>query len=401
MDLRTGYPYWLIKNGLVATYPPLAQDVQCDVAVIGAGVTGALLAQLLSEAGLNCVVLDSRDAANGSTVASTSLLQYEIDTELSPLIERIGEAHAVRAYQLGLEAIDRIRELVTRTPNDCEFEFRDSFYFASRRSHRKRIQREFECRKKHGFDVDFWNAEEIERDFPFTFAAAIRSRGDAIIDSYLFTHGLLKLAINQGASIYDRTCVTGFDRETEGFQIRTDRGPVVRARRLILATGYESQSFLNRRYGTLHSTFAAISEPMDPLPDWPGHALLWESDRPYFYLRTTPDNRVIIGGEDTHFSNDHRSNARLARKTARLVHRFESLFPGHPFEVAYQWAGTFGESDDGLAMIGEPPECPGVSFAIGFGGNGITMSVIAARILTDACLGRPNSDAAIYRFDRV
>ncbi len=400
MDLRTGQPFWLAKNGFLNAYPALNSAEHCDVAIIGAGITGALISNALSEAGLNCVVLDQRDAGTGSTVASTALLQYEIDTELSQLIERIGEEKAVRAYRLGLEAIDRIEDITRQLPTSCEFERRDSFYFASRNSHKKPLLREYECRKTHGFDVEYLNAKQVAERFPFAAPAGIVSRGDAVIDVFQFTHELLKSAQKRGARIYDRTKVEKFDRDGDRFQLKTDRGLPVTAGKLIMATGYESKEYLKRYRGTLHSTFAAISEPMDPMPNWPNHCLIWETARPYFYLRTAPDHRILIGGEDTPHSSDHRSESLLARKTARLVNQFEALFPGSRFEVAYNWAGTFGESEDGLACIGEPPEWPGVCFAVGFGGNGITMSVIAAKILTDHCLGRPNPDADIYRFDR-
>jgi glycine/D-amino acid oxidase-like deaminating enzyme len=90
----------------------------------------------------------------------------------------------------------------------------------------------------------------------------------------------------------------------------------------------------------------------------------------------------------------------LKRKTAWLVRRFGAMFPGAEFEAAYAWAGTFGETKDGLAYIGPNPEWPNAYFALGYGGNGITMSVVAARLITDHYLGRENPDAEIFRFGR-
>src|SRR6187402_3371186 len=111
MDLRSGHPYWLVRNGLLEAYPPLTQDAQCDVLVVGAGISGALVGFHLAEAGFSTVVLDRRDVAWGSTSASTALLQYEIDTPLRELIPRLGTDHAVRAYQACRDAIDKLRQL--------------------------------------------------------------------------------------------------------------------------------------------------------------------------------------------------------------------------------------------------------------------------------------------------
>jgi len=88
MDLKSGYPYWIVKNGLLGAFPTLRADRHCDVLVVGAGITGALIADRLSGTGLDVCVIDRREAAWGSTSASTGLLQYEIDTELQELCNR-------------------------------------------------------------------------------------------------------------------------------------------------------------------------------------------------------------------------------------------------------------------------------------------------------------------------
>jgi glycine/D-amino acid oxidase-like deaminating enzyme len=69
-------------------------------------------------------------------------------------------------------------------------------------------------------------------------------------------------------------------------------------------------------------------------------------------------------------------------------------------EVAYAWAGTFGETKDGLPYIGVHPRFPHVYFALCYGGNGITFSVIAAEILRDDFIRRTNRDARLFRFGR-
>ncbi|MDE5889829.1 MAG: FAD-binding oxidoreductase, partial [Bacteroidales bacterium] len=82
MRLHSGLPYWIIKDQLYDYYNPLREDIYTDVAIIGAGITGALAAHALCKAGLECCVIDRRSIATGSSAASTALLQYEIDTPL-------------------------------------------------------------------------------------------------------------------------------------------------------------------------------------------------------------------------------------------------------------------------------------------------------------------------------
>jgi glycine/D-amino acid oxidase-like deaminating enzyme len=90
----------------------------------------------------------------------------------------------------------------------------------------------------------------------------------------------------------------------------------------------------------------------------------------------------------------------LRSKSRLLQRRFERLVPTVGWDTAYTWAGTFGESKDGLAYIGETPEYPHAYFALAYGGNGISFGVIAAGIIRDLYLGRPNADTAIFRFGR-
>ena len=80
MDLRTESPYWLMKNGFLYSYPSLDRSLSTEVAIMGGGITGALVAYHLSKAGIPCILLDKRKIGMGSTCASTALLQYEIDT---------------------------------------------------------------------------------------------------------------------------------------------------------------------------------------------------------------------------------------------------------------------------------------------------------------------------------
>ncbi len=111
MDLTTGCPFWPIRDGLLATYPPLERDVTCDVAIIGGGMTGGFVALALAEAGVDVVLLDKRDVGTGSTASCTGLLQYEIDTPLHELVDCIGHEKAVRSYLLCLGAIDKLEPL--------------------------------------------------------------------------------------------------------------------------------------------------------------------------------------------------------------------------------------------------------------------------------------------------
>src|SRR4051812_36649567 len=98
-SLRSSDPYWLMRNGIGDAGEPLREALHCDVVIIGAGITGALVTDALISTGQRIVVLDAGDIAQGSTAASTALLQYEIDTHLVDLVGILGADAAMRAYR--------------------------------------------------------------------------------------------------------------------------------------------------------------------------------------------------------------------------------------------------------------------------------------------------------------
>lgn len=400
MDLVSDKPFWPIKSGLIRSYPSLVCDIKCDVVVLGAGISGALAAYHLVRAGMCVVVLDKRDVASGSTSASTAMLQYEIDTPLSELIERHGKDDAMRAYQVCLESIGKIERLCSDIGDTCGFTAKQSVYLAVKEKELKELEIEMRLRQEAGIAVDWMSKQDIETRFSFSRPGALLSQTAAEVDAYRLTHALLDKCDRAGARIFDRTHVTDYKPADDRVTVLTESGNTVRAKWAVFSTGYETVKILNRNVVDLNSSFAVVSEPMDDFTGWWAKCLIWETARPYLYMRTTDDGRAIVGGEDQSYRNPLRRDAAVARKAAKLTTRFVEMFPQIAFEPAYAWAGTFGETKDGLAYIGSVPELPRCIFTLGFGGNGITYSMIAAEIISETIRGRIHPDAHLFRFDR-
>lgn len=398
MDLRTGAAYWPLKSGLIAVYPALDRDETCDVVVVGAGITGALAASRLAASGCDVVVVDRNDVAMGSTAASTGLLQYETDTSLGELSSYIGVEGAVLSWKAGVRAVDEIEQL---SGSCCGFARRPSLYLISRRGDARQLRREYDLRASQGFDVTWLERAEILRRYGFERDGAILSGGDAEVDPYQLTHRALADAAERGARVYDRTDVERIRPTRSGVRLETNRGAAVKARRLVIAAGYEVARHLKRDRGHLHSTWAMVSEPLRDLSWWPHRCLIWETRRPYLYLRTTAEGRVIAGGEDEPWSSSHENIDIMKKKVRRLTRGFRSLFPNVELEPAYAWAGVFGTTQDGLPYIGELPEYPHTYFALGYGGNGITFGMIAADAIRDWWVGKPGVEQALFGFDRL
>jgi glycine/D-amino acid oxidase-like deaminating enzyme len=390
-----------VKNGLPAAFPPLLEDVACDVAIVGAGISGALIAHALADAGLDVVVLDKRDAAWGSTSASTALLQYEIDTELVALARAFGEPAAVAAYRACERAIVVLHALAAEAGH-CGFTRTKSLYLASARRHAQRLRDECALRRKHGFAVTALEPAQLLLRFGLDAPFALLTDVAAQVDPYRLTYSILGNLRRRAVRVFDRTAVLDWRRTSRGLVLKLERDVAVRCRHLVVAAGYETQHYLRGKVATNHSSYALVTEPvtggLGPLR----RMLLWESARPYLYLRSTPDNRIIVGGEDDTVDLPAKRDAAVPRKAGVLMRKLAALLPGKGLEASYAWAGTFAETRDGLPFFGPHEQHgPRVHFAMAYGGNGIVFSVIGAEILRARILRKAHPLKRLFSFERI
>jgi glycine/D-amino acid oxidase-like deaminating enzyme len=401
MDLTSGAPFWIIRDGLLATYPRLQRDRRCDVAIIGGGITGALVARRFAREGIHVILVERREIGFGSTGATTALILYEIDCHLIDLIKRVGEANAVRSYQLCLEAVRGIEDLALGEGDNCSYQRKKCLYLASRAGDRKVLEREYQARRRIGIELDFLSPADIAERFSFRRPAALLSYLAGEMDAFRLAHKLIADGQTAGLEVYDRTDVRVHQPAGSEIEVRTEDGPRIRAKKVVFATGYETPPFLKRTIVRLSSTFALASAPVERFDGWgEDRCLLWETARPYFYARTTSDGRVMVGGADKPFATAHRQDRLLTGQVKKLSATFARMFPAIPLKVDWSWGGTFGETKDGLPYIGTLPQFPNCYLALGYGGNGITFGFIAAELLLDLFRQRRNSDLQIFGFDR-
>lgn len=401
MDLKSGYPFWAIKNGLMHAFPPLQADLRCEVAVVGGGVTGALIADELASHGHDVVVVEQRDVAWGSTAASTAMLQYEIDTSMTDLAKRYGEAAAALAYRACGDAIGML-ERTAGTVGDVDFARNDSLYYASRRRHVDAMRDEFALRRRHGFEIEWLESGALHERYGLVAPGAMLSKLGARVDPYRLTYRLLTRLQGAGTHIFDRTTIERIDSTQRSVTLHTADGFTVRADHAVVAAGYANQMWLRPRVARNHSTYAFVTDPIDtdahPALD---ETLIWESARPYLYLRRTADQRWMIGGEDDAVDVPARRDARVDAKAARLVRKVSKAFPGLSLGPVFAWAGTFAETRDGLPYFGPHTQYgPRVLFAMAYGGNGITYAAIGAGLLRARIERRSHPLAGLFSFDR-
>ena len=117
--------------------------------------------------------------------------------------------------------------------------------------------------------------------------------------------------------MHDRTVLHTLKPGAQGVTAMTEAGATVRARHVVLAMGYANQRWLEQRVARNRSSYAFITDPIDA--DVLGRlqrTMVWESARPYLYLRVTGDRRLLVGGLDDAIDIPRRDRACSARPTS-------------------------------------------------------------------------------------
>ena len=402
MDLKSGYPFWSVKNGLMCAFPPLKSDLSCDVVIVGGGITGALIARSMLQEGLDVIVLEERDVAWGSTSASTALLQYEIDTHMTDLAARFGEHDAALAYRACADAIPTLKSIAADV-GDVGFRMKDSLYVASSRFHEAKMRAEHAMRLKHGLPTTWLTKEQVASRFDLDAPCAMLTPVAAQVDPYRLASRLLRQLMKKGIRVFDRTRIESIRTTSRSVSAITDSALTIRAKHVVMAAGYAAQKWIKQRVAANRSSYAFVSDPIDVerLGIW-SRTLMWESERPYAYARTTQDHRLMMGGEDDTIDIPARRDGRVEKKANILVKRARSLFPAMGVEPAFAWAGTFAETKDGLPFFGAHSQWGSrVLFAMAYGGNGITYSALGGDLLAATIAKRAHPLKSLFSFERM
>lgn len=399
MKLRSTETFWLLKSSMTEGYPSLQASISAPVLIIGGGITGALIAYQLIQEGKKAILVDKRDVCNGSTAASTALLQYEIDVPLHELIKKRGLDCAVSSYKNCEKAIHDLKTIVETIKSDCGFEYKKSVYFCSFKKDIPFLKAEYEIRKKHGFKVKWLEEKELKKR-GLNAIAAIESKSGAVVDPYQLAQDLLGYCKQKGMQIYDRTTITGIKKHQDKLVASTEEKFKITAEHIIHCTGYESVGMLDETIVDLKSTYVILSESHSNLPTILKNTIYWNTSDPYDYFRATVDGRIIAGGGDEEFTNAERRDSLISEKENHLLKQFQKYFPGITFRPDYSWAGTFGETKDGLPYFGKANKNKNEHYVLGFGGNGITFSVLGMKSIVASLQNEPHPDLEYYKFGR-
>jgi glycine/D-amino acid oxidase-like deaminating enzyme len=362
---------------------------------VGAGISGALLAESLTEAGLSVVVVDRRSPLAGSTSASTALLQHELDTPLIALQRSLGEKAARSIWCRSRLVVSALAERTVRLGIEADLVARDALYLAGNKLDATDLAQEARARRSIGLEVELLGRSQLLARYGIRRSAALLGFGDFVADPRKLAAGYLRIAIARGARVFAPVDVLRVQERARGVIATTARGQRISARHAVFATGYEVVRGILARGHSVQSTWVIATRPQRRSL-WPGECMIWEASDPYLYLRTTSDGRVLCGGGDEPFSDAEARDALSPRKFKLLERRLAGMFPDLDATPEWAWTGSFGTSDRGTPIIGRLPGKQRLYVVLGCGGNGITFSMLAAQLLQSAIEGHEDLDARLF-----
>lgn len=396
--LRSGRPPWMVAGAPLPT-TPLTADCRVDVVIVGAGITGALAAEAVTATGASVLVIDRGTPGGGSTAASTAMLQWELDTSLVELSDLYGYERAARIYRRSLAAATDLARLAATLRIDCGFVPRATLYIAGGDVGFDDLAEEHALRERAGLPGALLDAATLEERFSMRRAAALVSPGSAEADPVRLAIGVLRTALERGARLVEDE-VVAYDCTPGAVHLALASGRHVEAGHVVLATGYAMPSFVPSDLHTVVSSWCLATEPQREDALWPGRCLIWEASEPYLYVRTTGDGRIIAGGEDAETTGADQRERLMPEKIERILKKLRTLWPHAHGRVSHAWSAEFGETTDGLPLIGAVPGAPRLLAAYGYGGNGITYSYMASRILAAEIAGERREWFDDFALDR-
>jgi gamma-glutamylputrescine oxidase len=366
--------------------PALAGSVECDVCVVGAGIAGCSSALHLAQSGLSVVLLEQHRVSWGASGRSGGQALFGIATGQAKLERLIGHADARAVWEVSVEALALMRDLIRRYAIDCDFT--DGFlYTAVRERHWRELQDELsELRERLDYrSVRYVPRAEL-RELLATdrYLGALYDSNSAHLHPLNYTLALARAAEQHGVRIFEATRATSFSPAGPQVRVQTPGGEV-RARFLVLCGNVylgDTAPALTSKIMAV-ATYIVATEPLAPERARQliaNNAAVSDMNWVLDYFRRSADHRLLFGGR-VNYSGLKSFDAPGATRT-RMLRVFPQLAE---VRIDYAWGGHVDITLNRAPHFGRL--APNVYFLQGFSGHGIALTGIAGKLVADAVRG--------------
>jgi glycine/D-amino acid oxidase-like deaminating enzyme len=370
-------------------FPPLQGPREVDVVIIGGGITGITTAYLLTKAGKKVALIEQHALTSNATCRTTAFLTHFIDTSMAHLIPMFGMEKAQQVVNSHRDAIGFVEKIIQEEGISCDYGRCNNYVYATDAEEMEALKEEQEAGKKLGVHMD------IKKDsvLPFQNVGYLLLKDQAKFHPLKYLSRVVEIITEKGCEIFENTpAVKIIHGETP--TVVTPQGEIT-AKHVFVATYAPFDKTMHFKKAYYDSYVLEASIPKDLLPE----GIYEDCQEPYHYFRVdkgTTHDRLVFGGED------HRSDVPVKNEKnfRALEEHMKELLEGKSYTITRKWEGPIMESIDGLAWIGKT-KYDNVLYATAFSGNGMTYSMIAARLISDMILGKKNEYEELYRPTRI
>ncbi|MGQ9572943.1 MAG: NAD(P)/FAD-dependent oxidoreductase [Dehalococcoidia bacterium] len=385
---------WLDDGQLSDLAFPQADDqMDADVAIIGAGITGLSAACHLKARlpELRIVVLERERVGFGASGRSAGALTDIPERRWAYKLARDGEEETRRAAAFQQSGVDRVLSLIQEGQIDCDLAS-PGYLMLGLERHVPYLRREAEAIQRFGKQGRFLTRDEVK-----TFVRQDFYEGGVYAPAYWlnpgrYVRGLAQLAQRRGVHIFERSAVKSV-RRGRPMRLRLSTGGEVRAETVVLATnGFTPKlGFFCRRVFPLHSC-AVVTEPLSPSQleslGWQGRHIVFEASQTGHVLFLTPDDRLVFHGAIHYQFNDGVQPFDLTAVEARLTAAIHQRFPQlQPVRISRRWSAVEGMTRSFYPAIGRLPGKGHILYGVGYSGHGIAGATLAGRLMTQMYAG--------------
>lgn len=368
--------------------PELQGDVAADVCVVGGGIAGCATALFLAERGYKVVLLEGNRIAYGASGRSGGQAIVGYACSQDTLVAQVGKADARKMFDISVEALDLMRDLIAKHRIDCDL-------------HWGHLHAAIKPRQE--VDLRSWQ-EELARDYGYAgtrwldrtelsqvlntdrYIGALRDDRSGHLHPLNYTLGLAAAAAAAGVTIHEESMVVGIEHGATA-RVRTANGASVRAQHVALCCNAFMDEKISKHLRDRIMPVGTYIIATEQLGRARIEALMQEnvavSDVNFVldYFRRSDDHRLLFGGRVSYSGRDARNTAKATRE--RMLNVFPSLADAR---VEYAWGGHVDITMSRAPDFGRL--APNVYYLQGFSGHGIALTGIAGQMVAETIAGQ-------------